>query len=206
MKKLAFTMLELVFVIVVIGILAAMVIPRLDRDNRFEAATQVLNHIKYTQHLAMTEDVYDDGVANWFLQRWEIEFDGAGCYSVHSDRDMDALPAENLEAAFDPQTRKRLWAPAGCAMPQAATDFEKMNLAGYFDVIGIVTNGCGGGGSAISFDTLGRPYDDTNTINGVIRQNCQITLNFNTGAPEIIRIHPETGYSCILDAAGANCL
>ena len=203
-------MIELVFVIVVIGILSAMIIPRLDRDNRFEAATQVLNHIKYTQHLAMTEDVYNDGIANWFLQRWEIEFDAGGCYSVHSDRDRNAAAAENGEAALDPQTGKRLWAPAGCAVPQAITDYEKMNLAGSFDVTGIVNSG-GCDGQAISFDTLGRPYGESNlplnnTINGVIKANCDIQLNFNTGAPEIVRIHPETGYACILDAAGANCL
>ena len=203
MKKSAFTMLELVFVIVVVGILSAMIIPRLDRDNRFEAATQVLNHIKYTQHLAMTEDVYNDAVANWFRQRWEIEFDAAGCYSVHSDTDMDLAVAENAESALDPQTRKRLWSPAGCAMPQAATDFEKMNLAGYFDVLDI-NSSAGCNGLAISFDTLGRPYDATNTINGVIKTNCDITLNFNSGNPETVRIHPETGYACILN--GANCL
>jgi len=196
-------MLELVFVIVVAGILAAMIIPRLDRDNRFEAATQVLNHIKYTQHLAMTEDIYNDLQVNWFRQRWEIQFDANGCYSVHNDRDMDLAAAENAESAFDPQTRKRLWSPAGCAMPMAATDFEKMNLAGYFDVAGIATTAAC---AAISFDTLGRPYDSTNTINGVIKANCDITLNFNTGAPEIVRIHPETGYACILDATGANYL
>jgi len=199
-------MLELVFVIVVIGILAATVIPRLDRDNRFEAANQVLKHIKYTQHLAMTEDVYNDANVNWFLARWQIEFYGCGGYSVHSNSDLTvAAPnAANNESAFDPQTGKRLWSPNNCAMPMAATDFEKVNLFGYFDVNNIgVSLGCLT--QSISFDTLGRPYGRT-TIDGVLQANCDITLNFNNGAPEIIRIHPETGYACILDAAGVNCI
>ncbi|MGD9717776.1 MAG: type II secretion system protein, partial [Sulfurimonadaceae bacterium] len=51
MKK-AFTMLELVFVIVVIGILAAVIIPRMDRDNASEAAIELQSQIRYAQHLA----------------------------------------------------------------------------------------------------------------------------------------------------------
>lgn len=197
-------MIELVFIIVVIGIISAMIIPRLDRDNRFEAATQVLNHVKYTQHLAMTQDVYNDQTANWFRARWEIEFDAAGCYSVHSDIDLDTAAAENQEAAADPQTGKLLWSPAGCAMPQATTDFEKMNLSGYFDVNTITFAGCGAG-QAISFDNIGRPYT-ANTVNGVLQANCIVQLNFNSGLPERIMIRPETGYACITDSTAVNCI
>lgn len=205
MKKSAFTMLELVFVIVVIGIISAMIIPRLDRDNRFEAATQVLNHIKYTQHLAMTEDVYNDAIANWFLGRWEIQFFNCGGYAVHRDIDLSANPNAVVgEAALDPQTGKSLWVGAVCAA-STPTEYEKMNLATFFDLAGFAFSAGCNGNQQISFDTLGRPYS-ANTIHGVINQNCQVTLNFNTGAPEVIRIHPETGYACILDAAAVNCI
>ena len=47
MKKRAFTMIELIFVIVVVGILAAMIMPRLERNGAKEAATQLLTHIRY---------------------------------------------------------------------------------------------------------------------------------------------------------------
>ena len=199
-------MLELVFVIVVIGIISALVIPRLDRDNIFEATDQILNHIKYTQHLAMTQDVYNDTTQNWFLARWEIEFYGCGGYSIHSNSNLTvgAPNAANNEAAFDPQTGKRLWSPANCAMPMAAGDYERMNLAGYFGIAGLAFNaGCGG--QSISFDNLGRPYN-ANVINGLMKANCQITVTDTSGNTEIIRIHPETGYACMLDNAGANCI
>ena len=58
MKK-AFTMLELVFVIVVAGIIAAVVIPNTKTNPAQEAAIQLLSHIRYTQHLAMVDDKYD---------------------------------------------------------------------------------------------------------------------------------------------------
>ncbi|WP_300367295.1 prepilin-type N-terminal cleavage/methylation domain-containing protein, partial [Hydrogenimonas sp.] len=51
--KNAFTMLELIIVIVVVGILSAIMIPRFSDDKLREAADQIMSHIRYTQHLAM---------------------------------------------------------------------------------------------------------------------------------------------------------
>ena len=134
-------MLELVFVIVVVGILAAMVIPRIDRDNRFEAATQVLNHIKYTQHLAMTEDVYDDTAGvNWYMGRWQIQFYGCGGYAVSKDIGLNGGNPARAESASDPQTGRTLFTDALCTMPANVADYERVNLAGYFDVAGIATS------------------------------------------------------------------
>ena len=74
MKKRAFTMIELVFVIVVVGILAAVMIPKLNRNGSREAATQILTHIRYTQHLAMQDDKYSATEKRWAKQRWTIAF------------------------------------------------------------------------------------------------------------------------------------
>lgn len=81
----ALTMIELVFVIVVIGILSAVLIPRMERDSLREAALQVASHIRYTQHLAMVDDKYvpNIGLAPnglqrevefWYKGRWQLAF------------------------------------------------------------------------------------------------------------------------------------
>ncbi len=70
----AFTMLELVFVIVVVGILSAMIAPNFQRNSIREAADQVISHIRYTQHLAMMDDKYDPSDSRWFKHRWQIRF------------------------------------------------------------------------------------------------------------------------------------
>ncbi|MDD3344472.1 MAG: type II secretion system protein [Sulfurospirillaceae bacterium] len=57
MKK-AFTMLELVFVIVIIGVLSYFVTASFERSSLREAADQVIGHIRYTQHLAMSDDKF----------------------------------------------------------------------------------------------------------------------------------------------------
>ena len=200
-------MLELVFVIVIAGILAAMIIPRLDRDNMFEAANQLLNHIKYTQHLAMTEDVYNDTNVNWFQDRWGIDLYNCGGYSVYSDKNRDGIADQN-ESAIDPQSKNVLQTTNACV--ENAGSFEKVVLSNHYNIVSITSNNPGGcvfvGTDAIiKFDNLGRPYS-ANAINGVMKLNCEITLTGASGATEIIRIHPETGYACMLDVAGVNCI
>ena len=70
----AFTMLELVFVIVVIGIISVVALPRMSDNNLRTAADQVVSHIRYTQHLAMQDDKFDSNDAEWFKGRWVIRF------------------------------------------------------------------------------------------------------------------------------------
>jgi len=192
LKKSAFTMLELVFVIVVIGIISAVMIPRIDRDNLAEAANQVVSHIKYTQHLAMTENMYDDNIVNWFQRRWQIQFYACGGYAVHSDTDMSGGVAQN-ESAQDPQTKLSLFTTGLCT--ENATSFDKVVLSSYFDIVNIATAGCGG--LNIGFDNLGRPYETMN-LNGLLKQDCDITLTAGSGDGVVIRIVPETGYTYIL--------
>ncbi len=57
MKK-AFTLLELIFVIIVIGILAAVVLPKLGTNSLMYATTVFIDTLRYTQHLAMVDDKY----------------------------------------------------------------------------------------------------------------------------------------------------
>ncbi len=70
----AFTLIELVFVMVVAGILAAVLMPKLERDTLYEAALQVVTHIRYTQHLAMVDDRFDMLDQYWYKRRWQIRF------------------------------------------------------------------------------------------------------------------------------------
>ena len=150
MKK-AFTMIELIFIIVVVGILAAVAIPRIDRDNLIELVDQVTTHIRYTQQLAMMDNVYDGSDEHWYRGYWRIQFSdsadgGDGWkYSVYKD-----LPgySGNLnserEVARDPQNEQR-FLTSGASGFSANTDSKKMNknithLIGGLSVIGSTTD------------------------------------------------------------------
>lgn len=83
MKK-AFTMLELVFVIVIVGILSYFSAAGFQRNTLREAADQVISHIRYTQHLAMVDDKFNPNETQWFMRRWTLRFQQNLVYSTLS--------------------------------------------------------------------------------------------------------------------------
>jgi prepilin-type N-terminal cleavage/methylation domain-containing protein len=73
MKRSAFTMIELVMVIVVLGILAALAIPRLDSDIRQRSGDNILSAIRFTQQMALMDDVTDPRHSDWQRTFWRLE-------------------------------------------------------------------------------------------------------------------------------------
>ena len=206
MKK-AFTMIELIFIIVVVGILAAVAIPRIDRDNLIELVDQVTTHIRYTQQLAMMDNVYDGSDEHWYRGYWRIQFSdsadgGEGWkYSVYKD-----LPgySGNLnserEVARDPQNEQR-FLTSGASGFSANTDSKKMNkklnLKNTYDIQKIdFDKNCGG--QTIAFDSKGRPHgapqNAKNPYDKVLHTPCIITFTDSGDRSIQIAVQPETGF------------
>jgi prepilin-type N-terminal cleavage/methylation domain-containing protein len=107
--KRAFTLVELVLVVVIVGIISAVMVPRLNRSTLDEAAHQIVSHIRYTQHLALMDDKFDPDKNFWFKERWQILFsrnlDGeqVWTYTIFSDQKThDKNPNISNEIARDP--------------------------------------------------------------------------------------------------------
>lgn len=216
MKK-AFTMLELVVVIVVIGIIAAAALPRINDDHIAEAADQVMSHIRYTQHLAMQDSRFDPTDARWFKRRWSITFTQAAfCgganewrYSVyHDDGDTTGNLNSVNEVARDPLDPNRFMSSGWAGIPNAdcANVSNKYNLTTNFGITNVQFRGvCGQAGlQTLSFDEFGRPMRSVSTPNGggatrgydrlvYNGQNCQIVLT-TARRTATITIAPETGF------------
>lgn len=176
MMKRAFTLLELVFVVVVIGILAAVILPSTTSNVAREAATKLVSNIRYTQHLAMIDDKYDSSNANWYRNRWQIVFN-ANKYSIVSEN--------NSTFAIDPLTQANL----------NGIELEGVTVA--------LTGGCNGA-TRISFDNMGRAMvgdlsDDTSAyIAGqLMTATCVITITDGTNT-SVINVEPETGYAHVM--------
>jgi prepilin-type N-terminal cleavage/methylation domain-containing protein len=192
LKKSAFTMLELVFVIVVVGILAAAIIPRVDRDTLYEATEQLQTHIKYTQHLAMMDDVYDDSEQNWFYEYWKIDFPGTNHQYVISKGDADGNFFAHTTVARDPQTRVNIDGTAN----------DEYDLNDKYSVTIAMTDGTTENG-VLAFDHLGRPHYLANNINParavskLLKAPLVITITDANDATNTatITVRPETGYS-----------
>ncbi len=201
MKRFAFTMLELVFVIIVIAILAILAMPNFNRHPLQEAAEQVASHIRYTQHLAMVDDVYDPTDSAWYEKRWQIRFPyttiaGQTIYYYEVFSDKNKQGNSNLdEEAVDPLTHKTIG--DGVTAVGAIPDNAMVNLTKRFGVTS-VTGTCviGGAYRTIAFDNLGRPYLDVYSglySNLLPVAGCTIVLNHPDGTATLT-VQQETGY------------
>jgi prepilin-type N-terminal cleavage/methylation domain-containing protein len=226
MKK-AFTMMELIFVIVVIGILAAVVIPRTGSNKLNEAAIQVVSHIRYTQHLAMVDDKFDTADSNWYRGRWQIIFGTSNytndkyAYSIFSDAPTYSGQPDKSEMAKNPLDSTRLLSGGYSGTLHIVTDADEvtkeMNIGQKYGIENIAISGGNTGSSAsrVVFDHLGRPYrgdiSDVSVTSSTSRlANSTIYIKFclegctlpnssaNNDKEVVIAVEPETGYAHIL--------
>ena len=205
MNKRAFTMLELVFVIVVLGILAALAMPRIERDVRQEAADHLLSAIRYTQHMALMDNVILPTNSKWQRSYWS--FGTQACkgdiyYEIGSDKDMEG-DIDDIEAALDPANGARLNAFNAKTREENIADGSSPNIfLGKQYGIDSVTydKGCEGG-QLVAFDYMGRPHagirdSKSPDFRTYMRNDCVITFGFSD--PDIddieIIIRNETGY------------
>jgi len=174
MKRFAFTMLELIFVIIVIGILAVLAMPSFNTNPLQLAAEQVATHIRYTQHLAMVDDVYDPTDNNWHSNRWTIDL---------------CQPQYRIARSNDSQTA--VDSLTHLAIDGAVNDI--FNIATKFSINNFVTSG----DCRLIFDNMGRPYTSlgipATPVSDLLVNNYTITLAHADGNATIT-IHPETGY------------
>ena len=185
MKK-AFTMIELVIVIVVIGIIAMVTIPKYDQNRVLIAAQQIASHIRYAQHLAMIDNrtnliakpaprpatprpATDPNGDQWWRERWTIAFTqntngGRWGYSIYSDFSRNGSLNSPNEVAPDPQNPNRLL-PASNILPANRIN-NKLNIGKTYGIKNVTFSpSCAqNGNQAISFDEKGRPFLNASTV------------------------------------------
>lgn len=212
-QKNAFTMIELVLAIVVLGILAALALPRIERDLRQEAGDNILSAIRYTQHLALTDNRHKFDNADWQKALWQIRFTGTSIISYTIGSNTDYAPPENGtsidkdESAIDPINGKYMFNQN----PTNPLDDESSNIfiTKKYGIDSVVFNDCKGEHNSaakhIAFDNLGRPHRGvtayaTNDYETYINNgNCQITFSSPAFDSDLsIEINQETGYAFIV--------
>ena len=203
MKRHAFTMLELVLIIVVLGILASLAIPRLDRDLREEAKSNIISAIRYTQHLALMDNKTNPTTPDWQKNFWKITFSvstdiKATFYTVSSRNDTDNA-VDKTETALDPINGKYMYN----ANADTTVDNDESPNIFIGKKYGVKTIGFADGCSSaqhIAFDHLGRPYNSiggaSNDYSKYMLTDCTITMEFTSSGivPLVITIAKETGH------------
>ncbi len=213
-NRLAFTMLELVFVIVVLGILAALALPRLDRDLKQEAADSILSDIRYTQHLALIDDMHLYNFPDWQKRYWVMIF--STCtgtdkfYMIGSDNDRTGSTNGNfssLESATDPANGKRMHWTGGndCSNGGGSGISDRIFISKKYGITAVDPSGDCISAAHIAFDHLGRPHHGAGFANSSIPNHagymdaaCTFTFTMSDGDTFAIVIQPETGYAQIV--------
>ena len=211
--------MELIFVLIVIGIIAAFVIPNTRSNPLQEAAIQLVSHIRLTQHLALTDDRYDATDPKWYMEMWQIRFTPGNtssqqgvAYVIYSDTSHTQHPEKN-EIAVDPISG--LYIDGGVVNNDYGDPdlLKNANLGKAYGVKDIdFTPSCSYHQSKrIAFDYLGRPIkgdvsspSSSSTFLGAlkyIQDTCRITLcstedcSISSKSEKVvILIEPETGY------------
>jgi len=217
-QKNAFTMIELIIVMVVLGILAAYSLPRLNRDTRAEAINHMLSMIRYTQNLALHDKKQMDSNNSWQRRFWRFEIkncSGGGVYyRIGSDENMKGNINKN-ESAIDPSNGKyTYWNTAACPKSAIPDDISpNIFITQRYGINEVDFKDCDimkDGGKTqsdkkhIGFDDFGRYYksftsSDTPNYNGVGVGDCEIEFKFQN--PDIdsftIVVKKETGFAYI---------
>lgn len=212
-SRYAFTMIELIFVIVVLGILASIALPRLDRDHKQDAADSILSNIRYTQHLALMDYKHKFDNNKWQQRFWKIMFstcaNGDIFYRIGTDDDMDSGGTfEETEAAIDPINGKPIYlADADATCDDDTTVSSEIFLTKRFGVTDVDNSACNNL-SHIGFDHLGRPHQGFGNsasadYDSYMDTNCTFTVTMSDGDTFDISIAQESGYAQILGQDGS---
>lgn len=205
----AFTMIELVFAIVVIGILAAIALPRFERDLKQEAADNILSDIKLTQHMALVDFRHEFDEPKWQQSFWRIEIESCGnssglFVSVGSDKDYDGS-LDRDETAIDPSNGNLMfWSNLqDCSNGGDSNSSERIFITKKFGVKSVSGSGGCNGVKHIGFDHLGRPHVSFSTSTtpnyaSYMSSDCTLTFTMSDNDTFAITIQPETGHAYIV--------
>ena len=203
----AFTMIELVLAIIVLGILASMAIPRLERDTRQEAKSTIVSALRYTKNLALSDDKTDPRDLNWQKELWQLRFARSSTnnwfFTISSDNNHGGN-VDKTETFVDPLSGKYMYHLAGDSTLDETDESPNIFLTKRFGVDSIVFSGDANCATKqhIAFDNLGRPHSSlgvattTHLFSSYLQTNCNIIVGFSD--PDIsdinITIQAETGH------------
>jgi len=224
-KRAAFTMIEFIFVIIVLGILTSMAIPRLEQNTRQVAGDSILSAIRYAQHMALIDNVTDPRNANWQRAFWRfgvrtcLAVEGDVFYYVGSDKDRGGNIGNN-EAAIDPTDKKIMLGTSGTSCANGVNNgaSPEIFISHKFGIkdTNMFTQCSGAGANAaryIGFDNLGRPHTGFSGSNipdyaSILNTDCNLTFQFDdTDITDlVITIEKGTGHAYIVGQPDSNRL
>ncbi|MBK1972962.1 prepilin-type N-terminal cleavage/methylation domain-containing protein [Campylobacter sp. TTU-622] len=224
MKK-AFSLLELVLVIFIIGIIFSLINFYKPKDRLMEAAVQILNDIVYVRNLAMLQTdfrIKEFSVAKreWYKSKWQLYFiksssatNNEQTYTIFLDKNGDGnanLGKTDInldrEIAVDILNPTKLMnsGQSGVISKLDKKASKRFNIEEQFGISSVEFKGSCSGSTRIVFDELGRLYSPLKNAKNIYdktltkkNEPCIIRLQSKFNKQICIVIDPLTGYAYI---------
>ncbi|MDD2697466.1 MAG: type II secretion system protein [Arcobacteraceae bacterium] len=200
MKK-GFSLLELIFVISVVGIIVSLSIQKNNLSKIKLAKNQILLHLKYTRYIAMVDNKYDYKDSEWYKKRWSLRFEncdkviGGLFYTIYSDEN-EGGGVNKEEVLKDPLTNNYIFATS-CKQDALYDKSKFVLLTQEYEIenIDISCNQTSTVGQ-ISFGNDGKVYakNGKSEDDYEITEPCVINLSDKHNQSEKITIYPKSGY------------
>ncbi|MBL3519708.1 type II secretion system protein [Arcobacter lanthieri] len=201
MKK-SFILIEFVIVIILLGIIYSVFIPKKNISKLDEVTNRILIYLNFTRFKALSNDIYSEEQL-WHKKRWTMKFfrcresEGGGIYfSIYSE-DNDTGHPNQRESLKDPLTNKYIYSSNYC---RTNNENSKFVLLKNYDIkdVNISCNNTTSLGQ-ISFGEDGKIYSRlSNLVSGSyeyeIKNPCIIKFISNSNDFREIIIHQDTGF------------
>ena len=209
----AFSLLEFVFIILILGVVFSLGSLYLKKDNLLEGAMQILNDIQYTRTLAMMqENIRVDELAiakrEWFKSKWQIYFIKSAAtgydqtYTIFLDKNGDGnanLGKTEInvdrEIAVDIINHKKLMnsGQSGVINKNDEKTTQRFNITKRFGIEKVEFKGACSGFTRFVFDEMGRVYSPLKNANHAYEKNLA-----KNGSDCIIRLRSKKHALCIV--------
>ena len=199
--KQSFSLLELIFVILIIAIVSSQSIMKNNLSKIKLAKSQIILHLKYVRYIAMLDNKYDYEDSEWYKKRWSLRFEncdsivGGIFYTIYSDENK-AGGVNKTEVLRDPLTNNYIFATS-CKKDKLYDKSKFVLLTQEYEVQNVVIS-CNETSTLgqISFGHDGKVYAKSGEYEEKyeIKEPCRIKLYDNHNQSEEIIIYPNTGY------------
>jgi len=127
-KKLAFSILELIFLLIILALIVFIARPKFKAPNITLLANRLVVFLTYTRFLAMNDNMYEANDKRWYKKRWTFKLqrckksEGGLYFSIFSD--TNKLGHINKTESFkDPLEQKWLYVSNSCILKKDESPF-----------------------------------------------------------------------------------
>lgn len=201
--KKSFSIIEIIFVIILIGIISSQAVLHNNLSEIKLAKQQIILHLKYTRYIAMLDNKYDNENDLWFRKRWTMKFlncessIGGLYYVIYSDENLNGHISKE-ETLKDPLSDNYIYSYQ-CKEDSLYDKNKLILLTQRYDIdkIDISCNNTTTIGQ-ISFDINGEAHSKLSTNENEfdkykLNSKCTIDIFDTSGKKETVIIHENTG-------------